>query len=128
MFLQDSVKNYMINKPLTVSPWDSVLKVIEIIVTGKDQLPVINEKKQLIGMVTWQDISEKVILKNKEPREVKVEEVMRTSITTLTPKDSIKDALKILTREKFVLPVQEDKKLVGLLSFMDVLRSYLKEN
>jgi len=126
MALKGFVKDYMIMDVFTVKPEDDVLKALKTIVTGRDQLPVIDDKGQLVGMITWQDISEKVILKDRNPQKVKVQKVMKTEITTLSQRDPIKKALNLLTIEKFALPVVEDKKLVGLLSFMDILKSYLK--
>jgi len=126
MALKGFVKDYMIKDVFTVKPEDDVLKALEIIVTGRDQLPVIDDKGRLVDMITWQDISEKVILKDRNPQKVKVQKVMKTEITTLSQRDPIKKALNFLTIEKFALPVVEDKKLVGLLSFMDILKSYLK--
>jgi CBS domain-containing protein len=126
MILRGSVKDYMIRDVFTVKPEDDILKALKTIVTGKDQLPVINDKGQLVGMITWRDISERVILKGQNPTKVKVQEVMKTKITTLSPGESIERALNILTIEKFSLAVVENNELVGLLSFMDVLESYLK--
>lgn len=124
--LQGFVKDYMIKDVFTTKPEDDVLEALKAIVKGIDQLPVINHKEQLVGMITWQDISEKVILKGQNPKKVKVQEIMKTKITTLSPRDPIKKALKLLTIGRFSLPVMENKKLIGLLSFMDILKLYLK--
>jgi len=125
MALQGLVRDYMIEDVFTVKPEDNVQKAIETIVKGIDQLPVIDDKRQLVGMITWRDISEKVILKDQIPNEVKVKEVMETKIITLSPRDPVRKALGLLTVRKFSLPVVENRKLIGLLSFMDVLKSYL---
>jgi len=124
--LQGFVKDYMIKDVFTIKPEDDTLEALKTIVMGIDQLPVINHKEQLIGMITWQDISEKVILKDQNPKKVKVQNIMKTKITTLSPKDPIPKALKLLTIGRFSLPVVENKKLIGLLSFMDILKLYLK--
>jgi len=125
MVLQGLVRDYMIEDVFTVKPEDNVLKTIRTIVEGIDQLPVIDDKGQLVGMITWRDISEKVILKDQIPNEVKVKEVMETKIITLSPRDPVRKALRLLTVRKFSLPVVENRKLIGLLSFMDVLKPYL---
>jgi predicted transcriptional regulator len=126
MALQGFVKDYMIRDVFTIKPEDDILEALKTIVMGIDQLPVINHKETLIGMITWQDISEKVILKDQNPKKVKVQNIMKTKITTLSPKDPIQKALKLLTIGRFSLPVVENKKLIGLLSFMDILKLYLK--
>jgi len=126
MALRGLVKDYLVENILTTKPEYDVLTVLKTVVTGIDQLPVIDNKGQLVGMITWQDISEKVILKGKNPKRVKVRSIMKTELTTLSPRDSIKKALNLVTKGKFALPVVESKRLVGLLSFMDVLKSYLE--
>lgn len=125
MALHGLVRDYMIEDVTTVRPEDDVLKAIETIVKGMDQLPVINDKGQLAGIITWRDIAEKVILKNQIPKDVKVKEIMETDIITLSPKDPVRKALELLTDRKFSLPVVKSRKLIGLLSFMDVLKPYL---
>lgn len=127
MALTGSVEDYMINKVLTVKPEDSVLDALEIIVTGRDQLPVLNDKRELLGMITWREIAEHVILKDKKPEKVKVQEIMLKKTTTLLRTDTIKKALDIAVKERYALPVVEGKreKLTGLLSFQDILRRYL---
>jgi predicted transcriptional regulator len=116
----------MIKDVLTVKPEDDVLKTIKTIVKGVDQLPVIDDEGQLVGMITWQDVSEKVTLKGQNPKKVKVQKITKAKITTLSPKDPIQKALKLLTIGRFSLPVVENKKLIGLLSFMDILKLYLR--
>jgi len=44
MVLKGFVKDYMIKDVFTVKPEDDVLKALKIIVTGRDQLPVIDDK------------------------------------------------------------------------------------
>lgn len=125
MTLEGLVKDYMIRNVFTTKPKDNVLKALKTIATGVDQLPVIDDEGKL-GMVTWQDILEKVLLKGQNPKRVLVQEVMKTKITRLSPEDSIERALSYLKIRKFSLPVVKNDKLVGLLSFMDILKSYLK--
>jgi predicted transcriptional regulator len=125
MGLQGFVRDYMIIDVFTVKPEDDVLETINIIVKGVDQLPVVDDEGQLVGMVTWQDVSEKVILKSQNPKKVKVQKIMETKTIKLSPRDPIRKALSLLTSRKFSLPVVENKKFIGLLSFMDILRSYL---
>jgi CBS domain-containing protein len=126
MALEGLVKDYMIRNVFTAKPKDNVLKVLKTIATGVDQLPVIDDEGKLVGMVTWQDILEEVLLKGRNPKKVLVQEVMKTKITRLSPEDLVERALSYLKIRKFSLPVVKNDKLVGLLSFMDILKSYLK--
>ena len=102
MTLQGTVRDYMIRDVFTVSPEDDILQVIKTIVKGIDQLPVADDTGQLVGMITWRDISKKVILKDQSPEKVKVREAMETKIVTLSPKDPVRKALTLLTARKIL--------------------------
>ena len=57
----------------------------------------------------------------------KVKDVMTTDVHTLNPDNTIKDALKVIFREKHMgYPVMEGKKLVGIVTFHDI--SKIPEN
>jgi CBS-domain-containing membrane protein len=126
MALKGSVGDCMIKKVFVAKPEDDVLKILKIIATGIDQLPVVDDERKLVGIVTWQDILERVILNERNPREVLIRDVMKTKMTKLSPKDPIRKALSLLAMGRFSLPVVDDRRLVGLLSFMDYLKFYLK--
>jgi acetoin utilization protein AcuB len=55
-----------------------------------------------------------------------VREAMRTEVWSVTPDDSVEDALLILTREKFgALPVLSGDRLVGIITRADLLNAFV---
>lgn len=51
-------------------------------------------------------------------------ELASTDVTTVTPSDSVSDAAEIMSSKKLhALPVVEGKKLVGMVSRIDIIRS-----
>ena len=55
-----------------------------------------------------------------------VREVMRTEVWSVTPEDSVEDALLILSREKFgALPVLSGDRLVGIITRADLLNAFV---
>jgi acetoin utilization protein AcuB len=55
-----------------------------------------------------------------------VREVMRTQVWSLTPEDSLEDALLVISQQKFgALPVLDGDRLVGILTKMDLLRAFV---
>ena len=55
-----------------------------------------------------------------------VREAMRTQVWSVTPDDSVEDALLILTREKFgALPVLSGDRLVGIITRADLLNAFV---
>lgn len=55
-----------------------------------------------------------------------VREAMRTEVWSVTPEDSVEDALLILAREKFgALPVLSGDRLVGIITRADLLNAFV---
>jgi CBS domain-containing protein len=75
----------------------------------------------LVGILTDRDIVVRCIADDKIPAETKVSEVFTTEPTTLSPVDSLDDAVDSL-REANVrrLPVVEDGRVVGIVSIGDL--------
>jgi predicted transcriptional regulator len=56
--------------------------------------------------------------------ELRIEEVMTKNVTTLSPSMIMREALDIFQKDRISgAPVQEDKKLIGILSIEDLIRS-----
>jgi len=85
-------------------------------------LPVVDEKNRVWGIVTERDIL--AIFKGRISG-VKVSEVMSKEVLTATPKTSIFEAEKIMTKEGFRrLPIVSNSKIFGIVTAMDILRFF----
>jgi CBS domain-containing protein len=73
------------------------------------------------GIVTDRDIVVRCVAEGKDPTNTKISEIFTTEPTTLSPDDSIDDAVDAL-RESHVrrLPVVEDDGVVGIVSIGDL--------
>jgi CBS domain-containing protein len=82
---------------------------------------VVNDGGEARGILTDRDIVVRCIADDKIPAETKVSEVFTTEPTTLSPVDSLDDAVDSL-REANVrrLPVVEDGRVVGIVSIGDL--------
>ena len=97
-------------------------------------LPVVTANNQLIGIVTDRDLRSAMPSSllfeyvGKEEQEkflrTKVKDIMTTDLITISPLDTLQDALVLLQRKKIgAFPVvAEQKKLVGIISVRDILR------
>lgn len=79
------------------------------------------QDEQVRGIVTDRDIVVRAVAEGKTPSETKISEIFTTEPTTLSPDDSLDDAVQAL-REAHVrrLPVVEDGQVVGILSIGDL--------
>jgi len=99
-------------------------------------LPVVDDEERLIGIITDRDIRSALPLRllkdprnmpvGEDGRSIRVGEVMTRDPFTISPVDTIQDAL-LLIQEKRVgaFPVvDEDRKVKGILSVRDLLRAF----
>jgi CBS domain-containing protein len=79
------------------------------------------EGDELKGFLTDRDIALRVVAEGKDPTSTTVEDIATTDLKTLSPDDSVEDAIK-LVREHNIrrVPVVEGAKPVGIVSIGDL--------
>jgi acetoin utilization protein AcuB len=122
----------MTRNPKTVSPDDPLSFAAGILRENRfHHLPVVQGGK-LIGILSDTDLRNASFTAIPTEREGgpaggrPVREAMRTEVWSVTPDDSVEDALLILTREKFgALPVLSGDHLVGIITRTDLLNAFV---
>jgi acetoin utilization protein AcuB len=122
----------MTRDPKTVSPDDPLSAAARILREHRfHHLPVV-EDGRLVGILSDTDLRNASFAaapaaeRGGEPGERPVREAMRTEVWSVTPEDSVEDALMILTREKFgALPVLSGDRLVGIITRSDLLNAFV---
>lgn len=123
----------MTRNPKTVSPDDPLARAARILREhGFHHLPVVEEGR-LVGILSDTDLRNAFLAATPEESagvpagDRPVRAVMRSEVWSLTPGDSLEDALLILSREKFgALPVLEGDRLVGILTRVDLLNAFVE--
>ncbi len=122
----------MTRNVVTVSRTDTLKHASHLLHENRiHQLPVV-EGDTLVGFISGTDIrnstfeettvseSGQIVVKNKT-----VEEIMTKDVITVTPSDTVEDALLIFHKRRLgALPVVEGKKLVGIITKADVLGAF----
>jgi CBS domain-containing protein len=119
---------------LTVSLTDTIGQADELMNTNRiRQLPVV-EAKRLVGIVTDRDIRSFLsgsLLETPVAREralaSAVREIMTTEPITVSPDDDLQEAVEIMIEEKIggIPVVDEPEGLVGIVTYVDILRCFL---
>lgn len=125
------VSNYMATNLITFSPKQSVLEVMQILITKRiSGGPVVNEKKELLGVISEGDCMKQISESryyNIPMADALVEKFMVTDIQTISGDISIFDVANMFYkshRKRF--PVLQDGKLIGQISRRDVLKAALE--
>ena len=125
--LNKKVKEIMTTDVITTTPNIDVVFAFEKLMKHKiSSLPVVEDDK-LIGIITATDVGHNLIL-DKYELGTSVEEIMIKSVITVSPEDTLEDAINIMkngTSSSGILnqlPVVEDEKLVGIISDGDIIQ------
>ena len=123
------VEDAMTKDVMTITserPLEVAFQIIED--TGHMSLPVVNDKGELSGIITWADIH---IAALRHERHLTVGDYYVTDLITVTPKENLAQALDSLgSREISHLPVVDktnQKKLVGIITKGDIIKAYNRQ-
>jgi acetoin utilization protein AcuB len=128
------VVDVMTTDPLTVTASETVGQADELMTeNGFRQLPVTRDG-ELVGIITDRDIRSCLsgsLLGSPEDREkalnTKVGDIMTTEPITLSRDDELQEAVELLIDQKIggIPVVDEAEGLVGIVTYVDVLRCFL---
>jgi coenzyme F420 hydrogenase subunit beta len=122
---QTKVKDIMTKKVLTVSPQISVSQLLDMMTKHHHMgYPVVNEKDDLVGIVTFED----VMKVPKEKRgEVLVHQIIKRKLVTAYPDDSALEAFEKMNKYEIgrilIIDPQNSKKLYGVLTRTDIMHA-----
>lgn len=123
------VEDAMTKDVMTITserPLEVAFQIIED--TGHMSLPVVNDKGELSGIITWADIH---IATLRHERHLTVGDYCVTDLITVTPKENLAQALDSLGyREISHLPVVDktnQKKLIGIITKGDIVKAYNRQ-
>ena len=102
---------------IEVSETNTLLEVIEIMLTNSVRSVLVNRNNHIIGIIDQKDILEKILKTQKDAAKVLAKEIMSTPILTINSDESIIEALKTI-REKHIprLAVMKQGKLIAMLT------------
>lgn len=127
------VEDRMTTNVHVLSREDTIQKAIQVMEKYNIRhLPVVNQGKKCIGIVTDRDIRTAIpsIFDTNEHQEIfhkPVEDIMTTEVITAHPLDYVEDAARLFYIHHIgCLPVEKEGRLVGILTQTDVLKAFVE--
>lgn len=127
-----TIDELMTSNPYTLTENDS-LEDARTIMTEKHirHIPVTDNDKHLLGLVTQRDILEATDPKSKQQENIKLSEIMIRNVSVIHQSDSVRQAAIFLRSHKYgCLPVVSDDGLVGIITdtdFIDIAINLLEQ-
>jgi CBS domain-containing protein len=86
------------------------------------------DQKTLVGVFSERDYARKVILHGKSSKEILVREIMSSPPIFIEPDNTVEQGLALMSaRHIRHLPVMEEKRLIGIVTIGDLVRSLIDE-
>ena len=118
------IKNYVQNTPILNENADIIETAYLMYQSNIKHVPVEREKK-IIGVVSSLDLV-RLAIKLPEMKKVKVKDIKLSKTAKINKTDPIATAMTIMHQERVDhLPVFDQGKVYGIISFKDILRRYL---
>ena len=106
----------------SVAPGATVYEAVALMAAKGVAAVLVISEGALVGIISARDYGRKVILKDKSSRDVRVQDIMTSSLMTVTPQTTVLDAMATMSRHHIRhLPVLEDGRLAGVISMGDLV-------
>ena len=119
--MAQSINEVMTHDPVTVETSTPVAEAAKLMRDHDTGALIVTENETVSGIVTDRDITVRAVADGQDPTSVTVGQVATTSAATLSPDQSVDDAID-LVREQNVrrVPVVQDGRAVGIVSIGDL--------
>lgn len=118
------VKDVMSTNVISIAPNESAAVAARLLSRfNVGALPVCTKDGRLRGMVTDRDIVLRCVAADDDAQTVKVSDIMTRRIFSVDAQESVQSAAALMARQQVRrLPVEEEGKLVGMVSLGDVAK------
>jgi CBS domain-containing protein len=122
------VKDYMIKKKEIVTPEDSVISAIELMIENDigSVIVVDDDSEAVVGIFTERDILRRFMTSRSKFIHLKISEVMTTPVQTVNPDTKLSVAVKMMRKFDVArLPVvDKENHLLGILFWKDIFDKF----
>jgi len=125
------IKDVLLSKSSAVwsiGPQDTAYTAMEIMAERNIGVLVVIDKDKVAGIVSERDLARNIILKGLSPKEVPVKKIMTREIYCITPDKSVEECMGVMITARIRhMPVFENKRLIGVVTYGDIANALLLE-
>ena len=125
-----SVKQCIEKKAATifsVRSTDTTEKALQLMRDNRVRAILVMDDGALAGIVSQGDCAIKVLLPNLDPKTTQIASIMTANPLTVTPSNSLDECMAIMVHKHIRhLPVVDQKKVVGVVSIGDIVKSVIE--
>ncbi len=116
------VKNIMVSNVMTVKINTLVIDAVKVMNQHGIGCLVVTDNGNPVGIVTERDLLKRVLALSKNPKKIRVQEIMSRPLIVEKPDLEVEKVIELMFDRKIKkLPIVEDGKLLGLVTFTDLL-------
>jgi len=129
MSTEEPIGRIMVESVYTVTAEALIADAAALMVNKRISCLPVSMGHGAVGMVTEKDIISKVVAVGKDPRKVKVKDIMSTPLILAPMDSSIKDAAETMLKcqVRRLVVTDESGRLIGLITMTDIIR-WIAEN
>ncbi|MGD9131663.1 MAG: CBS domain-containing protein [Candidatus Bathyarchaeota archaeon] len=118
------IRKIMSKQVKTVQMDTTVQKAVEIMNRNRINCLLVTYDEEVAGIITERDMLERVLEKGKNPKEIKVSEIMTRQVIVGKPTMELVEASNFMFENKVKkLPIMEKDQLVGIVTLTDIART-----
>jgi CBS domain-containing protein len=116
------------SRMVAVKPEDTVLDAIKVMASENIGAAIVMSGDRLVGILSERDYARKVILKGRSSETTRVEEIMTSSVVTVSPRAKSRECMELMSEKNIRhLPVVEDGRVVGMVSVRDIVNDIIAD-
>ena len=116
------VQNIMVSDIITVKKNTLVMDAVKIMNKHGIGCLVVIENENPIGIMTERDLLKRVLAESKNPKKIRVQEIMSKPLIVGKPNMEVQEVIELMFDRKIKkIPIVEDGKLLGLVTFTDLV-------
>jgi CBS domain-containing protein len=118
------VRDVMVTDVVTIEPTVDVRRAVKVMNDFGIGCLIVVDSGRVVGILTERDILKRIVDEGKKPEETTVGDIMSKPPITISPDADLETAIKVMFKNKIKkLPVVENGKLVGIVTFTDLVRA-----